>query len=490
MATIERGALVESGTGKWCQFLPKLVGSVDAVAIITAMATAQLVRFGPDSHAQLPSDQFEPSYLTISMVLTIVWWISIGSSGSRNIRVLGTGIDEYKDVTKATFYFFGGIAIFSYAFQLSTARGYVGIALPIGIILLVVGRWTVSKWVRKNRRNGYFTRNVLILGSPSAVEHLHERLESSPEAGYHATAAALPGFSFNSPSGDELPLPVLTVSSHVRDIVAAIDGNGIDVVAISAGSNIKPRKIRELGWELQARSISMVMAPALTDIAGPRIHTQPVAGLPLIHVSTPKLVGFQAGIKRAFDIIGAALAMLLLSPVFLITALAIRAGSPGPVFYEQERVGTLGNVFQMFKFRSMIVNADKLIDELKDDSTGNGILFKMKDDPRVTRVGAFIRRYSIDELPQLWNVLKGDMSMVGPRPPLKSEVDQYEQYVERRLLVKPGITGLWQVSGRSDLTWDESVRLDLFYVENWSLIQDLTILIRTVKAVLGKSGAY
>ncbi|GAA1408248.1 hypothetical protein AUR04nite_27330 [Glutamicibacter uratoxydans] len=234
----------------------------------------------------------------------------------------------------------------------------------------------------------------------------------------------------------------------------------------------------------------MVMAPALTDIAGPRIHTQPVAGLPLIHVSTPKLVGFQAGIKRAFDIIGAALAMLLLSPVFLITALAIRAGSPGPVFYEQERVGTLGNVFQMFKFRSMIVNADKLIDELKDDSTGNGILFKMKDDPRVTRVGAFIRRYSIDELPQLWNVLKGDMSMVGPRPPLKSEVDQYEQYVERRLLVKPGITGLWQVSGRSDLTWDESVRLDLFYVENWSLIQDLTILIRTVKAVLGKSGAY
>lgn len=490
MVTIESGVLVERDRGNWSQFLPKLIGFVDAFSIILAMATAQLVRFGPDSHAQLVSSQFDPSYWMVSVVLTVVWWVSIGSSGSRNIRVLGTGIDEYKEVTRATIYFFGGIAIFSYAFQLSTARGYVGIALPMGIVLLVIGRWAVSKWVRRNRRTGNFTRNVLILGSPSAVEHLYERLESSPEAGYRAAAAALPGFSFNSPTGDELPLPVITVSSQVNEIVAAIDANEIDVVAISAGSNIKPRKIRELGWELQARSISMVMAPALTDIAGPRIHTQPVAGLPLIHVSTPKLVGIQAGLKRGFDIIGATLAMIMLSPVFLITAIAVKVGSSGPIFYKQERVGTLGEVFQMHKFRSMVVNADQLVDELKSDSTGNGVLFKMKEDPRVTRVGAFIRRYSIDELPQLWNVLRGEMSMVGPRPPLKSEVDQYEQYVERRLLVKPGITGLWQVSGRSDLTWDESVRLDLFYVENWSLIQDLTIMIKTVKAVFGKSGAY
>ncbi len=323
MATIERGVSVEGNTDKWCQFLPKLVGFVDAVAIILSMITAQLVRFGADSHAQLTSGQFDPNYWMISLVLTVVWWLAIGSSGSRNIRVLGTGIEEYKDVTRATVYFFGGIAIFSYAFQLSTARGYVGIALPVGIVLLVIGRWAVSKWVRKNRRVGNFTRNVLILGSPSAAEHLYERLESSPEAGYRATAAALPGFSFNSPTGDELPIPVITVSSHVSEIVTAIDGNDIDVVAISAGSNIKPRKIRELGWELQARSISMVMAPALTDIAGPRIHTQPVAGLPLIHVSTPKLVGIQAGLKRGFDIIGATLAILLLSPVFLV----VRFGS-------------------------------------------------------------------------------------------------------------------------------------------------------------------
>lgn len=487
--------LIESDTlltdpSKWCQFLPRLVGYVDALAIIAAMTTAQLVRFGPDSHAQLTFVNFDPSYWMISVVLAIVWWLAIGSSGSRDIRVLGTGIDEYKDVTRATVYFFGGIAIVSYAFQLNTARGYVGIALPVGAVLLVVGRWAVSKWIRKNRRNGSFTRNVLLLGSPSAVVHLFERLESSPEAGYHAAAAALPGFSFTSPTGNELPVPVLTVSTEVSDIVAAIDNSEIDVVAISAGSNIKPRKIRELGWELQSRSISMVMAPALTDIAGPRIHTQPVAGLPLIHVSTPKLVGIQAGVKRGFDIVGALLAMVLLSPVFLLTAIAIKLGSPGPIFYKQERVGTLGEVFQMHKFRSMVVNADELVEELKDDSTGNGVLFKMKEDPRVTKVGAFIRRYSIDELPQLWNVLKGDMSMVGPRPPLKSEVDQYERYVERRLLVKPGITGLWQVSGRSDLTWDESVRLDLFYVENWSLIQDLTIMVRTVKAVFGKAGAY
>jgi len=328
------------------------------------------------------------------------------------------------------------------------------------------------------------------LQSKRAVEHLRERLQSSVEAGYKPTALVLPGYSMKSPTGNELPLPVLSVSSEAHDILRAIDKQQIDVVAISAGSDLKPRQIRELGWELHVREISMVMAPALTDIAGPRIHTQPVAGLPLIHVSTPKLVGFQAALKRGFDISGALIGMLVLAPFCALVALAVRIDSPGPVFYRQERVGTHGVPFRMHKFRSMSIDADKHISHLLESSNGNGVLFKMKDDPRVTTVGAFIRRYSIDELPQLWNVLIGNMSMVGPRPPLKSEVDQYERYVERRLLVKPGITGLWQVSGRSDLSWEESVRLDLFYVENWSLIQDMTILVRTVKAVLAKSGAY
>lgn len=489
MAAVEVNGQTEERR-RWFAGLPRLVGILDAVAIFAAMLAAQLGRFGTELDAELVGSSIDPNYWVVSIVIGIAWWISVGSSGSRDIRVVGTGLSEYKSVTLSTIYLFGGVAIVSYALRVSTARGYVGIALPAGILFLVFSRWILSRWVRRNRTQGRFRRNVLIMGSPSAVEHLHERLESTPEAGYRSAMAILPGFSLTSPSGSELPIPVVSVATEVEDIVRSIDSHDVDVVAISAGSNIKPRKIRELGWELQSRSISMILAPALTDIAGPRIHTQPIAGLPLIHVSTPKLVGIQAAMKRAFDVIGATFALLVLSPVFLITAIAIRLDSPGPVFYRQQRVGIRGNVFHMYKFRSMVTNADELLGELTPDSTGNGVLFKMKTDPRVTKVGRFIRRYSIDELPQLWNVIRGEMSMVGPRPPLKSEVDQYERYVERRLLVMPGITGLWQVSGRSDLEWEESVRLDLYYVENWSLIQDLTILSRTIKAVFTSSGAY
>jgi len=489
MVTLEAERITDSRR-KWFAGLPRLVRFVDALAIIAAMLTAQIGRFGASLSVELSGGKFDPNYWVVSVVIGILWWIAIGSSGSRDIRVIGTGVLEYRAVSRSTIYLFGGVAIFSYALQLSTARGYVGIALPTGILFLVLSRWVVSKWVRKNRVEGNLRRNVLILGSPSAVEHLHERLESSPAAGYRSAMAILPGFTMTSPSGRELPLPVVSVSRDLEDIVSAIDNHDVDVVAISEGTNMKPRQIRELGWELHARSISMVLAPALTDIAGPRIHTQPIAGLPLIHVSTPKLVGIQSALKRAFDVIGAILALLVLSPVFLATAIAIKLESSGPVFYHQQRVGINGGVFKMIKFRSMVTNADKLLTELVSESNGNGVLFKMKDDPRITKVGRFIRRFSIDELPQLWNVIRGEMSMVGPRPPLKSEVEQYERYVERRLLVMPGITGLWQVSGRSDLNWDETVRLDLYYVENWSLTQDLTILARTIKAVFTSSGAY
>ncbi|MGP5699961.1 sugar transferase [Glutamicibacter arilaitensis] len=476
--------------GEWRKLLPNVVRVIDAVVIILAMVFAQVGRFGVGSNAELEAIRFEPNYWVVTVVLGIAWWLALGSSGTRDIRTLSSGLEEYKTVIKSTVYFFGAIAIISYALQLETARGYVGLALPAGLILLPIGRWMISRWVMNYRKHGYFSRSVVIVGSPSAVEHLHKNFSSSPSAGYHATMAILPGFSFRSPTGDELALPVISVSSAAHEIIDTLDQHEIDVVALSAGSNLKPRQIRELGWELQERGISMVMAPALTDIAGPRLHTQPVAGLPLIHVSTPKLVGIQAVLKRGFDIAGALIAMLLLSPVFLVVSVAIKIGSNGPVFYKQERVGIQSECFQMYKFRSMVVNADSMRQNLLESSDGNGILFKMKDDPRVTGIGRFIRRYSIDELPQLWNVLIGQMSMVGPRPPLKSEVDEYERYTERRLLVKPGITGLWQVSGRSDLSWEESIRLDLYYVENWSLIQDLTILARTLKAVVSKNGAY
>ena len=269
----------------------------------------------------------------------------------------------------------------------------------------------------------------------------------------------------------------------------AIRENDIHMVAVTNGHHLSPDQVRLLGWKLADAHISLIMAPATTDIAGPRMHMQPLNGLPLVHVSTPRITGLSAFFKRAVDVVSSGLGLILLSPLFLVVALLVKRDG-GPVFFLQNRVGLNGEMFKMVKFRSMRTDAEEVKKRLLEQNEGNGVLFKMKDDPRITPIGMFIRKYSIDELPQLWNVFIGDMSLVGPRPPLVEEVDQYEDIAYRRLLVKPGITGLWQVSGRSDLSWEESVRLDLYYVENWSLTGDLIILLRTVRAVFAKEGAY
>jgi exopolysaccharide biosynthesis polyprenyl glycosylphosphotransferase len=232
------------------------------------------------------------------------------------------------------------------------------------------------------------------------------------------------------------------------------------------------------------------MAPALTDVAGPRIHMQPLAGLPLIHVTTPNLEGLKAVAKRGFDFCAALVLLTVLALPMCVVALLVRLDSSGPAMFRQTRIGRSGEVFSMLKFRSMVIDAEKQLPRLAELNDGNAVLFKMKDDPRITRVGKFIRRYSIDELPQLFNVFGGSMSLVGPRPPLDREVKQYEDHVHRRFMVKPGITGLWQVSGRSNLTWEETVRLDLYYVENWSMAGDFVILFRTARAVVASEGAY
>ena len=285
---------------------------------------------------------------------------------------------------------------------------------------------------------------------------------------------------------------MLSVDRSVPAILEVLLRHEVEVVAVTGGG-LSPRLMRALSWELADHSISLILAPALTDIAGPRIHSHPVADLPLIHVSTPRLGGFSAALKRVFDILGAALGLLVISPFMLATAIAIKLDDGGPVFFRQTRVGRENQPFTMIKFRSMVVDAEARLAELEEregQDAGNGVLFKMKDDPRITRVGRILRAYSIDELPQLINVLLGSMSMVGPRPPLASEVERYGTDVLRRLIVKPGITGLWQVGGRSDLDWEESVRLDLYYVENWSIVQDLIIIFRTVRVVLTRDGAY
>jgi exopolysaccharide biosynthesis polyprenyl glycosylphosphotransferase len=274
------------------------------------------------------------------------------------------------------------------------------------------------------------------------------------------------------------------------DIVGTVERYRADTVAVLACPEMSGLRLRDLAWQLEKSDTDLWLAPALLDIAGPRTTIRPVAGLPLLHMEHPEFSGLRRMIKSAFDRLMAAIALLLLSPLFLVVVMAIRLGDGGPALFRQERVGKGGQPFVLFKFRTMLVDAERQKSQLDELNETDGVLFKIRRDPRVTRVGAMLRRWSLDELPQLINVLIGNMSLVGPRPALPEEVAVYGDHVRRRLVVKPGMTGLWQVNGRSDLSWDESVRLDLRYVENWSFMLDLQILWKTGAAVGRGKGAY
>jgi exopolysaccharide biosynthesis polyprenyl glycosylphosphotransferase len=254
---------------------------------------------------------------------------------------------------------------------------------------------------------------------------------------------------------------------------------------------MSPEVLRRLSWEIEGTGVAMVVAPALLDVAGPRISVRPVAGLPLLHVEEPELSGVRQVLKVSVEWVFATVAFLLALPVLVVLAGLVRWDSVGAPLFRQTRVGKHGREFTVYKLRTMRADAESLLDSLRErNEVGDGLLFKIREDPRVTRVGKYLRKWSLDELPQLWNVVRGDMALVGPRPPLPGEVALYGAEVARRLLVRPGITGLWQVSGRSNLSWDDSVRLDLYYVENWSLALDAMIVWKTVFAIFRKDGAY
>lgn len=461
---------------------------VDAFVIIWAIAGAYIVRFGLEPNFVV--DGQEITYVWLSAALVIAWWLMLGAWNTRQSRILGSGADEYKRVAAASLWLFGLVAIFSYVLRIDTARGYVGIALPAGLFGLILARWLLRQHLSVDRQGGDSMSRLLVLGGPSAVAHLASTLVRAKYSGYLPIAAYTPGASESVSVEPVSGLPILGCDPDVQAILSAIDRCEADAVAVSAGVQLHPQTLRHLGWELAARNVGLIMAPALTDIAGPRIHTQQVAGLPLIHVTTPTLEGGQRVAKRLFDVTVSGVLILFASPLMAALAIMVKLDSRGPVLFRQERVGIEGAHFGMLKFRSMVVDAELRLAELAHRNEGSGVLFKIKNDPRVTRVGGFLRKYSLDELPQLFNIFAGSMSLVGPRPPLPQEVEAYEQDVRRRLLVKPGLTGLWQVSGRSNLSWQDSVRLDLYYVENWSLAGDLVIILRTVRAVFHSTGAY
>lgn len=485
--TTTTGESLKNQLPDWRTRCSRQLRLVDAFVVAWAVAGAYVVRFGWTSNFEAGNEKI---YVWLSVVLALAWWIMLEAWNSRQSRILGAGPDEYKRVAAASLWLFGLVAIISYVFQLETARGYVGLALPAGLFGLLLARWLIRQHLNVNRQLGQSMSRLMLLGGPSAVAHLALTLRTAKHAGYLPVAAYLPGVSLTASMEPESGLPVMGFAPNTASIVEAIQACEADAVAVSAGVQLHPQTLRHLGWELAARNVGLIMAPALTDIAGPRIHTQQVAGLPLIHVTTPTLEGGQRVAKRLFDVLVSGLLILALLPLMAAVATLVKLDSRGPALFRQERVGLEGTHFQMLKFRSMIVDAEDRLLDLRSSNQADGPLFKLKDDPRVTKLGRAIRKLSLDELPQLFNVFTGSMSLVGPRPPLPREVEAYEQDVRRRLLVKPGLTGLWQVSGRSNLSWQDSVRLDLYYVENWSLASDLLILIKTFRAVFRGAGAY
>lgn len=451
----------------------------DAFSALIASALGYLVRFGP-AGASGPRMSFG-----VAVALPLVWVAAMLVARSYEERFLWVGADEFRRVFFASALLLASVGTVSWAFKLEVARGFVVLALPLATLLTLGQRYAQRQWLHRRRQHGRFQQTTLLVGHRAGVQALHEQLERESYHGYRVVGCAVPGG--RDVAAQFAGLPVLGNLDEVLDIVRGFE---VDTVAVLPSPELDGPLLRRLGWELEATRAELLLAPAVTEVAGPRVRIRPVAGLPLLHMERPELTGVRRLTKEAVDRTGAALGILLLSPVLLTIALAVTLTSRGPVFFPQERVGRDGRTFSMLKFRSMVAGADRMVDELAELSDGNGVLFKKKDDPRVTRVGKILRRYSLDELPQLINVVRGEMSLVGPRPPLQSEVERYGYDMHRRFLVKPGLTGLWQVSGRSDLSWDDSVRIDVRYVENWSLTFDFMILWKTAGAVLRGSGAY
>jgi exopolysaccharide biosynthesis polyprenyl glycosylphosphotransferase len=456
----------------------------DIAIVVATLFFTQTIRFGLDS---VENVQESPTLSLLSAGLAVVWLLALWLNKSRDRRIIGIGATEYSRVISASALVFGLLAVVSYIGKLELARGYLILALPLGLAGLLIGRLSWRRCLVALRRHGRCLMGAIVIGTQADVGRVVAQLRAQTKAGYKAIGVALTDRPAISVVEESLRTVPRIESASVPELVRRSRTRAVMIAGELPGGRAQ---IRLLGWELENSRAELILVSQLTDVAGPRLHLRPVEGLPLVHVDLPQYSGVSHTLKRAFDVVLSMAALLVLAIPMAVLALAVKLNSPGPVIFRQERVGVRCSRFVMYKFRSMVSDAEARLAELEENNEGNGLLFKMKEDPRVTRVGAFMRRYSLDELPQFWNVLTGGMSLVGPRPPLPVEADQYEHQVARRLLIKPGITGLWQVSGRSDLPWEESVRLDLYYVENWSLAGDIRILARTFKAVLKPEGAY
>ena len=465
----------------WSTSYASLLVILDCTLIFLALVTAYELRF-QSIHAQRVSGL---SYALILILAGPLWLGALVLHRCYDLRTFGAGPTEFRRIFTASTRLFALVAVVCFAFKLPLSRAFLGIAWALGLSLLLLGRYAARKWLHRQRAKGGWSHRVLVIGDTDNIDQLATTFARDYAFGY-----SIVGGCTNVVTEDDTTAGGIPLLGPLTGAVEAARNAHCDTIAITASPGVTAATLRHLAWELEGTGLSLVVAPALTDVAGPRISIHPVAGLPLLHVDEPQLGAVHRTVKRVIDVAICTVGLVLLAPLFCVIALAVKVGSVGPVFFRQTRVGRDGAEFSVYKFRTMYVDAEQRLDALRHRDEGAGLLFKMRDDPRVTGVGRWLRRFSLDELPQMWNVLRGDMSLVGPRPPLPREVEAYEYDVRRRLLVKPGITGLWQVSGRSDLSWEDSVRLDLYYVENWSPVLDLVILSRTFIAVILGAGAY
>jgi exopolysaccharide biosynthesis polyprenyl glycosylphosphotransferase len=461
-------AVVRPTPGGWRTIYPLTLVVLDFASFLMSAGLAAQVQF----HGDLSPTYRGGWYALTALAAPAVWVLLLAGLGCYRIGRIGLGADEYKGVFNAGLRLTALLCFAAFVVRVPISREYVGVALPTGTLLTLVLRYAARKTVHRLRRGGRCTHAVIAVGSPESTSALARQLHRDYTAGLSVVAAL-----------------ELAQERDIDQVFSLLRDYGADTVAVA--STIEPELLRRLGWQLEGHGITLVVAPALTNIAGPRISIRPVSGLPLLEVQEPDLTGGRQRVKAVLDRLVAAGLLIPLAPVLVLVALLIKFTSPGPVLFTHRRLGRGGKPFTIYKYRTMHDGAHRQFQDLVKAQKANsgGMFVKATRDPRVTSVGRYLRRFSIDELPQLWNVLKGDMSLVGPRP-LPVEVLQMGLDVRRRLLVRPGMTGLWQVSGRSDLPYDEAVRIDLYYVENWSLSFDLMILWKTIFVALRGSGAY
>lgn len=476
------GRLVTATRSRW--LLPAICALLDVTIVLaTVMAAARLRQDLPGLSAANDVDELVGQ---IGFFIVLGWIALLAGFGTYSSHQLSAGIEEYRSVVNASVVAAGAVGVVCYLAKIPLSRGFFVLTFVIGVPALILGRVLLRRGLHAARRRGVFLHRVLVAGDPEHVDELAAIMRRERWLGYHVVGALRPVDSDRRET-DDLKIPYLGDAVDAADIAAT---HRADTLIVGRGAFAGSSDLRRAQWALEEHRVQVVVAPSVTDVARERVTIRPVAGLPLVHLERPQSLEASRAAKRAFDLLGATVILLAALPVMAIAALAVRRADGGPVLFRQDRVGRDGQTFSMLKFRTMVTDAEELLADLAAEGSEDAVLFKMADDPRVTRPGRWLRRTSIDELPQLVNVLRGEMSLVGPRPALPREVSRYEGDVARRLRVRPGMTGLWQVSGRSDLSWEDTVRLDLYYVDNWSLVQDLAILARTLRAVVGSDGAY